>query len=59
MKDLIRYWWDNLADQEVIIEDAFDAILTVFKDRLLPEREDEEKAVNFSDGFEEALKAAE
>ena len=54
VKDLIRYWWDNLADQEAVIEAAFDAILTVYKDRLLPE-EEEEETVDFSDSSEAIL----
>ena len=55
MKDLFRYWWDNLADQEGITEDAFDAILTVFKDRILPENEEEE-TLGFSDVWDEVWK---
>lgn len=51
VKDLIRYWWNNMADQESIIADAFEDILTEYKDRMLPEKE-EEKSIDFSDTFD-------
>jgi hypothetical protein len=41
LKDLVRYWWDNIADQEAILEDALGDILTVYKDRMLPDGEEE------------------
>ena len=50
VKDLIRYWWNNMADQESIIADAFDDILTEYKDRLLPAKEEEER-MDYSDVF--------
>ena len=54
MKDLVRYWWNNLADQEAIVEDALEGILTVYKDRMLPE-EQEEESVDFSNVFEKIM----
>ena len=51
VKKLVRYWWNNLADQEAIIEDAFEDILTIYKARLLPEK-DEEETVDFSVALE-------
>jgi hypothetical protein len=54
IKDLVRYWWNNLADQEEFIAEAFEDILTVYKDRLLPEEKEEER-VDFSEMFEDIL----
>ena len=54
VKDLIRYWWNNIADQEDIIAEALEDILTVYKDRMLPEKEEEE-IVDFKDAFEKVL----
>lgn len=51
VRDLVRYWWNNLADQEAIIANALEGILTVYKDRMLPE-EPEKEAVGFSDAFQ-------
>jgi len=38
-------------DQEAIVTDALEDILTVYKDRMLPE-EKEEETINFADTFE-------
>ena len=41
VKDLVAYWWNNIADHDGFIDVVLDDILTVYKDRLLPEREEE------------------
>ena len=51
VKELVRYWWNNLADQESIVEDALESIMTVYKDRMLPKKQ-EEKPVDVSDAFD-------
>jgi hypothetical protein len=56
MKGLVRYWWNNIADQEGVIELVFDGILTYHKDRMLPEEPEEEPADIF-DAFDELLGA--
>jgi hypothetical protein len=40
-----------MTDQESFIAEVFDDILTEYKDKLLPEKE-EEKSVDFSDTFD-------
>ena len=56
MKDLVRYWWNTIADQEAVIEDICDELLTAYKDRMLP-KEPEEEPVDISDAFDELLEA--
>ena len=56
MKDIIRYWWKNIADQEALVEVIFDGIMTHYKDRLLPE-EPEEEPEDMSDAFDEVMEA--
>jgi len=51
VKDLVRYWWDNFADREAVLGIVFDHLLTVYKDRMLPERPEEEP-VDLSDAFD-------
>jgi hypothetical protein len=48
LKDLVRYWWDNIADQEAILEDALGDILIVYKDRMLPEGEEEPEHITYA-----------
>ena len=57
-KDLVRHWWNNYADQEALIEDIFEDLLTVYKDRMLPE-EKEDESLDFSDAFDDALEPLE
>ena len=54
IKDLVRYWWDNLVDQESVIADIFEDLLTLYKDRMLPE-EPEEVPADISDAFEDIV----
>lgn len=56
MKDIVRYWWNTIADQEAVIEDIFDELLTAYKDRMLPKKSEEEP-VDISDAFDELLEA--
>ncbi|MBW1731390.1 MAG: hypothetical protein JRJ75_10950 [Deltaproteobacteria bacterium] len=35
IKDLVRYWWNNIVDQEAMIEEILEDILTLYKDRML------------------------
>lgn len=37
LKDIIRYWWNNISDQEEMISEILDAVMTHFKDRMLPD----------------------
>ncbi|MBI4775959.1 MAG: hypothetical protein HY788_17600 [Deltaproteobacteria bacterium] len=39
LRDLIRYWWNNLVDQDCVIDNVLDDILTEYKDRMLPKEE--------------------
>jgi len=55
VKDIVRYWWNNIAYQEAIIEDIFEDILTCYKDRMLPEVQ-EEKPMDLKDAFDELQK---
>ena len=54
IKDLVRYWWNNIADQEAVIEEIFDAIMTHYKDSLLPEEPEEERP-DYSDAFDQVV----
>ena len=56
MKDLVRYWWNTIADQEEFLGYVFEDILTEHKDRMLPEKPEEEPA-DISDAFDELLEA--
>lgn len=53
VNDLVRYWWNNLADQEAIIADAFEDILAEYKDRMLLEKEGEEGRMDINDALDE------
>ena len=55
-KDLVRYWWNTIADQEAFLGYVFEDILTEYKDRLLPKKPEEEP-VDISDAFDELLEA--
>ena len=41
LKDLFRYWWNNVVDQEAVIDMMMDDVFTEYKDRLLPRKEPE------------------
>ena len=49
LKDLVRYWWDNCVDQEAMLGDILEDLLTIYKDRMLPK---EEEPVEISDAFD-------
>ncbi len=40
VKDLVRYWWNNCVDQEAMLGDILEDILTLCKDRMLPKKEE-------------------
>jgi hypothetical protein len=48
LKDLVRYWWNNCVDQEAMLGDILEDILTLYKDRMLPKKEE---PVEISDAF--------
>jgi hypothetical protein len=54
VKDLVRYWWNNIADREAVIEWVFDGIFTLYKDRMLP-REEEEAGPDLADALDEIM----
>lgn len=56
IKDIVRYWWNEMADQECIIEEIFEEIYTEYKDRMLPERP-EEMLMDLTGAFDELLEA--
>ena len=56
MKDIVRYWWNRIADQEAVLEVVFDGIMTHYKDRLLPD-EPEEEGMDVSDAFDRVQEA--
>jgi hypothetical protein len=41
-RDIIRYWWKNIADQEYVLGMVFEEVFTEYKDRMLPEEQEEE-----------------
>lgn len=41
LKDVVRYWWNNFADHDAIIDMALCDLVTEYKDRFLPEKEPE------------------
>lgn len=49
-KDLVRYWWKNIADREAVLQGVLEDVLTVYKDRMLPK--EEEESVDVSDAFD-------
>ena len=51
LKDLVRYWWNNFADQDGFIDDILDHIYTEFKDRMLPPKM-EQPEPDYSDAFD-------
>lgn len=56
VKDLVRYWWNNFADQEGFLDDVLDHIYTEFKDRMLPAKEPVEEP-EFSDAFDKVAES--
>jgi hypothetical protein len=52
LKDLVRYWWNNIVDQEDILFEILDGIMTIFKDRMLPPQPEEEPP-DYSDAFDD------
>jgi hypothetical protein len=54
VRDLVRYWWNNIADHEAILDWVFDGIFTLYKDRMLP-KEEEETAPDLTDALDEIM----
>ena len=54
LKDLVRYWWNNCVERELVLEDIFEDILEHYKDRMLPPEEPKERA-DISDAFDGVL----
>lgn len=44
LKDIVRYWWNNIADQYAIIDMVMDDIWTEYKNRSLPHQRNAEAA---------------
>lgn len=57
LKDIVRYWWNNFADHDAIIDMALCDLETEYKDRLLPEKEPEKypDTSDLMDGLLEAV----
>ena len=55
-KDIIRYWWNNIADQEYVLGMVFEEVFTEDKDRMLPE-EPEEDQPDHTEALEGLLEA--
>jgi hypothetical protein len=53
--DIVRYWWNNIADQDGFIDDVLGDILIEFKDRMFSK--DKKKNADTSDPFDGALEA--
>ena len=58
VKDLVHYWWNNCVEQELVLEDIFEDILELHKDRMLPPEEPQERA-DVSDAFNGVLEVIE
>ena len=54
VRDLVRYWWNNIADHEWLPDLAFDVIFTLYKDRMLPQ-EEEKTAPDLADALDEIM----
>ena len=50
IKDLVRYWWDNIACQDCLLEEIFDDILIHFKDKINPKQPEE--AIDISNALD-------
>lgn len=53
VKDLVRYWWDNIVDHDLVLGEIFGDIMDFYKDKMLPEEQEEE--LDLSDSFDELL----
>ena len=56
LKYIVQYWWNNIADQEAVLQDVLEDVLTVYKDRMLPDRP-EEVPFDTSDALDELREA--
>ena len=54
IKDLVRYWWNNVVDQNLMLSEIFEEILDFYKDKL-PPKEPEDEVVDISDSFDRLL----
>jgi len=55
LKDLVRYWWNNCVDQEIVLERVMEDILLPHKDRMLPVNE--ENPVHTAGAFNGVLRS--
>ena len=56
LKDIIRYWWNEIADKEIILDTVFEDLFVGYKDRMLPE-EPEEPQPDYTDSLDGLLEA--
>ena len=42
LKDVIRYWWSNIADADAFLDEIMNDLYDHFKDKMLPAEEDKE-----------------
>jgi hypothetical protein len=56
IKDIVRYWWNRIADQEAVLEGILEDIMVHYKDGLLPE-EPEHETFEIPDAFDEVMEA--
>jgi hypothetical protein len=54
LKDLVRFWWNNVADQEDMLFEIFDGIMTYYSAKLFP-KEQEEVQPDYADAFDKVL----
>jgi hypothetical protein len=55
-RDIIRYWWNSIADQEYVLGMVFEEVFTEYKDRMLPE-EPEQPLPDYVDSLDGLLEA--
>jgi hypothetical protein len=53
LKDLIRYWWNNIADADAFLDEIMGDLYDHFKDKLLPV--EEERVLDASDVLDKIL----
>lgn len=44
LKDLVRFWWNNCIEPGYFLEEVFEDILRLYKDRMLPPEKPKERA---------------
>lgn len=53
IKDLFRYWWNNIADPDAFLDEIMGDLYVHFKDKMLPAEEEEE--IDLGDAMEKAI----